>query len=214
LDVYRSDEEQIDALRKWWGENGKSAIAGVILGLSAIYGWRGWQDYKIEQAEAASELYQQMVIAIRDDKNVNNAKESANKILTEYESTAYSIFANLTLAKLSVDEKDFDSAAAHLNWALENNSEQSIEHLIRKRLALVLIAQDKLGAALTLLDVKNRGEFAASYDELRGDILHLQDDITGARDAYQLAITKTKSANGNISVLELKMDDLGRKELK
>ncbi len=98
MDVYQSDEEQIDALKKWWQENGNSVIAGVILGLTAIFGWRGWQDYKIEQAEAASELYQQMVIAVRDDKNAKNAKETANNILAEYESTAYSVFAKLTLA--------------------------------------------------------------------------------------------------------------------
>ncbi len=53
MDVYRTDEEQVEALRKWWLENGKSVIAGIVIGFSAIFGWRAWQDHTIVQAEAA-----------------------------------------------------------------------------------------------------------------------------------------------------------------
>jgi len=28
-----NDEEQVEALKKWWSENGKSVVGGVVLGL-------------------------------------------------------------------------------------------------------------------------------------------------------------------------------------
>jgi len=31
LDVYSTEEEQVEAIKKWWNENGKSIIAGIII---------------------------------------------------------------------------------------------------------------------------------------------------------------------------------------
>jgi len=210
LDVYRTDEEQAEAIRKWWDENGKSVVAGIVLGLAAVYGWRGWQDYNIEQAEAASVIYQEMVVAVRDNENADAAQKTAERIISDYGSTAYALFARLTLAKLAVDENEYVIAEDHLRWALDNNQEDSLEHLIRLRLARVLIAQEKSDAAMTLLDVKAPGQFGSSYDELRGDTLNIRGEIEAARSAYQQAITKKRSLGNDISVLEMKLDDLGR----
>ncbi len=214
MDVYRTDEEQAEAIKKWWAENGKSIVVGIFIGLAAVYGWRWWQDYKIEQAEAASEIYQEMVVAVRDDKNADAAQKTAERIISDYGSTAYALFTKLTLAKLAVDEKEYVIAEDHLRWALDNNHEDSLEHLIRLRLARVLIAQEKSDAAMTLLDVKAPGQFGNGYDELRGDIFNLRGDSEAARSAYQQAITKKRSLGNDISLLEMKLDDLGRLELQ
>ena len=48
-----TDEEQVEALKKWWRENGKSVVGGVVLGLALVGGWRGWQYY--EQTRAVLE---------------------------------------------------------------------------------------------------------------------------------------------------------------
>jgi predicted negative regulator of RcsB-dependent stress response len=31
LDVYNTEEEQVEAIKKWWNENGKSIITGIII---------------------------------------------------------------------------------------------------------------------------------------------------------------------------------------
>ena len=31
MDVYKTEEEQVEAIKKWWQENGKSIIAGVVI---------------------------------------------------------------------------------------------------------------------------------------------------------------------------------------
>ena len=40
---YQTEEEQIEALKRWWKENGKSIIAGLVLGIGSIGGYRYWQ---------------------------------------------------------------------------------------------------------------------------------------------------------------------------
>ena len=41
MDVYKTEEEQVEAIKKWWNENGKSIIVGIVVGITAIFGWRG-----------------------------------------------------------------------------------------------------------------------------------------------------------------------------
>ena len=43
MDIYASEEEQVQAIKKWGKENGPGIIAGLILGLGALFGWRYWQ---------------------------------------------------------------------------------------------------------------------------------------------------------------------------
>jgi len=162
LDIYQTEDEQVEALKKWWQENGKSAIFGVLLGLMAIFGWREWNDYKIEQATAASQLYQQMIQASREGSS-DTLSDTAKKIGNNYKDTAYAVFAKLATAKLSVADDELESAVVDLRWALDNTSQDSLSHVITLRLIHVLIAQNKLGEAKALLaPASDSGEFAGS----------------------------------------------------
>ena len=40
---YETEEEQIEALKDWWRENGNSLLIGVAVALVAVFGFRGWQ---------------------------------------------------------------------------------------------------------------------------------------------------------------------------
>ncbi len=212
MDIYQTEDEQVEALKKWWQENGKSALFGVVLGLMAIFGWREWKEYHVEQAAAASQVYQQMVIAWREDKPEAVSK-NANEIASRYQSTAYAVFAKLALAKLAVNDGDLKSAASHLQWALDNTSRDSLRHVISLRLARVLTGLNRLAEAKALITGKaDRGEFRLSYQELEGDILRLEGDIAAAREAYETALNEAQISGQDTVILEMKLDDLGRVE--
>ena len=36
MDIYQTEDEQVEALKKWWEENGKSVIFGLCIGVVAI----------------------------------------------------------------------------------------------------------------------------------------------------------------------------------
>ena len=209
MSEHRTEEEQAEALKKWWRENGISIVAGVVIGITAIFGWRGYNENLARQAEAASTLYEQMLIASRanDSENVN---VYAKRILEDYESSSYAIFATLMLAKLSAEAGDLDQAETHLNWVLKNTSQEEFKHIARLRLARVLISADKLDVASKTLNINNTGDFSPRYEELRGDIFVKQDKTEEARQAYQKALANSAAAEGGQSVLQMKLDDLGR----
>jgi len=211
VDIY-TEEQQAEQLKQWWQENGKSVIAGIVLGLAAIFGWRWWQAEQIVQAEAASVIYQQMLSATNAG-DAAGASEAAEQVLAKQGTGTYAVFAKLLLAKQALADKDMLGAEEHLRWALKKNRLESLGHDIRLRLARVLVAESRLDEALSLLEIRNRGAYSGSYDELRGDILALQGDLDAARGAYQQAQTKFRTAGADTAILEIKLDDLGRVEL-
>lgn len=209
MDVYKTEEQQIESLRGWWKENGTSVVLGIILGLGAIFGWRAWQAHRIALAESASSLYQEM-IAKAHESNAKAAGDTGSRIIEEYPGTGYAVFAALMLARFSVDSGDLDSAAAHLDWAADHNSDPSLGREIRLRSARVRFAQDRYDDALALLDDGDGGEFAGSYDHLRGDIEFRRGNVEAARSAYERALAGARSRGVDAAILESKLDNLGR----
>jgi predicted negative regulator of RcsB-dependent stress response len=207
VDVYRTEEEQVEAIKAWWRENGRSAVFGVVLGLAAIFGWRGWQAWETARAEAASALYEEMLGAMRDGKP-GEAGKAGEKLASEYAGTAYAVFARLTLAGLAVDAKDLAAAAEHLRKALEHNEDPALETEISLRLARVLAARSEFDAALALItNPATTDSYRAAIDELRGDIEAARGNLDAAREAYGKARSGATGAPDEL--LELKLESLG-----
>lgn len=214
MEGYRTDEEQIEHLKKWWEENGKSIIGGIALGLIAIFGWRGWQDHLVVQGEIASDLYEQMATDVREEKGNDTEIEAiADQLTQDYKSTPYSTFSSLLQAREAVEKDDIESAKTHLQWALDNTKNDEFRHLARLRLSRLLLVEGDKDAALSLLEKGNAGKFASNYHELRGDILLQQGDTKAAEDAYTQALATQNSIRGNQSVVQMKLDDLGVNQL-
>ena len=68
MEVYLSEQEQIEAIKKWWKENGTAIITGLVLGVAALSGWKYWQSRQQAIAENASTAYQEMLELLAEDK--------------------------------------------------------------------------------------------------------------------------------------------------
>ena len=70
MELYDSEEQQVEAIKDWWKENGKAVIFGAVIGLGGLFGWRYYQDSVVEAREAASESYTTVISAL-DAKGVD-----------------------------------------------------------------------------------------------------------------------------------------------
>ncbi len=213
--VDRTEEEQIEAIKQWWDENGKSILIGIAVALAAIFGYQGWQNRVQTTGEAASAIYEDMTAAIVMDSPFATMTEEqrstgrflANQLKTDYADSAYAKFAALFLAKLAVDEENFTTARDELNWALDSGLDESLDVLTRIRLARVQLALGESEAALESLANVEPGEHRPSYEEVRGDIYMTLGDKTLAREAYQRALVGVEDARSR-PMLQMKLDDL------
>ena len=207
MDVYSTEQEQIEAIKKWWSENGKSAVFGVVLGLGAIFGWRTWQEYIIAQTEAASEIYQQsLVSASQDDRD--QAREQAMRVINDYSDTGYVVMARLVHAYVDSLDSDYDGAEEQLRLALDATENETIKQEINLRLARIYITNNKLSEAMSVLESVPHESFSSQYHELKGDIYVQQGDIVNARQSYQQAIDDAQSTAFDTSLLNLKINSL------
>lgn len=203
--VAYSDEEQLDALKRWWSENGTSVMAGVVLGIGGLLGWRGWTAYQENQAKAASTYYSVLHAAAKQN-DAEAVTNNAEVLQDDYASTPYAVLAALEMAKLKGQSGDLESAAEQLRWALDHGAQDSLRNVARIRLARVLTAQGKTDEALELLAVSLPASYTPLVEEIRGDAFVAQGKIEKARKAYDRAII---GASGNIDYLRMKRDDLG-----
>ena len=42
MDAFETEEQQVEALKKWLNEYGMSIIIGLVLGLGGLFGYRYW----------------------------------------------------------------------------------------------------------------------------------------------------------------------------
>lgn len=208
MDTFRSEEEQVEALKRWWDENGRSTLIGIALAVVAAFGWQGWQEYRQEQREGASDIYQQLLQAAagagQSPARQGEAERLAGRLKADFAGTTYAQFAGLQLARLAVTEGDLAAAESELRGVLaEADSGGDIALVARQRLARVLAAGGDTDGALALLEMSGHNPYQAAYALARGDILLAAGRDRDALQAYQLARQLESEVPGQIQLATL-----------
>ncbi|MEJ2344279.1 MAG: tetratricopeptide repeat protein [Gammaproteobacteria bacterium] len=208
MDVYATDDEKVEQLKKWWKENGRSLVIGVVIGLAVLIGWRTWSHYRTGQAEQASDTYAALMAALSRNDN-ETALADGERIVSNFSSTPYAALSALALARVRLEQGELTAARTELQWALDHSDMEAVRHIARLRLGRVMLAQGDDAAALKLIAaVKDPGSFASQYDELAGDIYVKQGKPQQARAAYQKAMDSLGAGAAQRPLLEMKLDDV------
>ena len=216
MDAYRTEEEQIEAIKGAWAKYGNSVVTGVLAAVSVVFAYKWWDASNIEQAEAASDAYEQVIEAQQaafaegaSDEDQTNLVSLANALVENHDGSTYALMTSLLLAKLDVEKGELDSGAKHLQWVIDQKPNEGIALTAKVRLAKVYIAQEKLDEALGLIEGQASASHKVSIEELKGDIYRLKNELDKARTAYQLAASAAKSNGGFVNpLLQMKIDDL------
>lgn len=209
MDVYTTEEQQVEAIKKWWHDNKLSIIGGVIIGIAALWGGRTWIAGQHAHAEAASDAYQIMMSKLQGGA-LEEAAADGSTLLGQFSDTPYAALASLALARIKVEQGDPAAASSHLNWALNNTEQEELKKVATLRLAELRLAQgDTAGALSQLNTIAAPGSFAALYEQLKGDILVAEGKVDQAREAYVRALAAMAPSAPGRRLLQIKLDDLG-----
>jgi predicted negative regulator of RcsB-dependent stress response len=212
-----TEEEQIEALKRWWDENGKQVVLAIVLTVGGYFGWQAWTDHVDDQTAAASLVYQEMLDnmdgAVPGD-TLGADKQAEISLLAEtlkqdYSNTQYAFYAALIKAKLAVESTDLTAAAVELQWAVDNADETVNENIARLRLARVEAAAGNLDTALQLVQGVDAGELKSAFDEAKGDFYQQQGNAGAAYSAYEAAMMSIDAGNSSASqLLQLKISQV------
>lgn len=204
MEIYENENDQMEAVKRFFAENGKALVVGVVLGIGALVGWRYWNSHQNDSAMASSLEYQNVTSAVRADQPATLS--AAEKFASETKNI-YGALASLELAQKYVDNNDLTKAAAQLQQGLASTSDANLQAVINMRLARIQIQQKQADAALkTLETIKGEG-WVAIVADLRGEALLSKGDKNGARDAWTKG-TQTDASPALREMMQMKINNL------
>lgn len=208
FNIDHSEEEQVEALKRWWKNYGPSLVVGIALGGALIAGNKWWQSHKLEQAETGSAAYATFLKAYEGNR-IEDTMKLGESLIKEHSTSSYSDLARLILAKIAYEKGKPDETKNHLEAVLDNTYDAGLKNTARLRLARVLESEGKLDQALSVItDVSDTGGFEADYAELKGDLLLAKGNKADARKAYSDAVANAGNTD-YARILKLKLANLG-----
>ncbi|MGL5046731.1 MAG: tetratricopeptide repeat protein [Shewanella sp.] len=205
MEIYSTEEQQVDAIKQFWKDYGNSILIGAVVGLGGLYAWNYYSDVKVAQAEEASKAFQKLTTTSIDEAAMLAGAAEFSK---SHDQKGYQALLELIVAKTAVEAKDYPKAIDALNKVIAAKPGAGLDVIATLRLARVQAEQGQIDAALASLDKITDKAFFAQRDELKGDFLVRQGEVDKAKTAYQAAMD-----NGGVVIspaLKIKLDSLSK----
>ena len=202
------EQEQLDQLKHFWSQYGNLITWLLIVVLSSVAAWNGYQYWQRKQAAQAAALFDEMGKSISAG-DMAMAQRTFSDMKERYPGTAYAQQAALALAKLASDTGQADTAKAALQWVAEKSSDEGYVGIAQLRLANLQFAAKDYEQALRTLDTVKGDAFAALVADRRGDIYMQQGLREQAKTAYALAYQKLEERSQYRRLVQVKLNALG-----
>jgi len=203
MEVYQTEEEQIEQIKKFWKEYGRAIIFTVVLFSLAMFAFRWWQQHQVLIGNQASMVYENVLIAMERDAT-SDVEAHTNDLIQNYTKTPYADLAQFILAKQDIHNGKPKEALERFNWVLDNASNKSIRQIARNRAAKLLLSDKKYQEAMKMLEKVDDSAFNPMVNEIKGDIFLAKGERSQARQSYAQAYRDLP----NRPVLKMKLDDL------
>jgi predicted negative regulator of RcsB-dependent stress response len=216
--INAAEEETIESLKKWWDENGKQLMLAVVVVVGGYGSWTLWQGSKTASADAASDLYEEVLSLAVAEQGGSISDEDAAQIIAlaselrdDHSNTIYARYSSLFSAQQQVMNGDLDAAEGSLRWIIENpltglfiEQDDGLILTANLRLGRVLLAKGDNDGALEVISSLAPKTFEAGYAELQGDVYVAMGRTVEARESYLAA----QQAGSNSDGLRMKLDNL------
>jgi len=205
MEGYETEEQQVDAIKGWWKENGNTLMIAAVVGLAGLWGWRFYNASAITAQEVASQAYSDVLVKFE--------KEGGEAILADLttfvennQDNSYGVLAALLLAKEAIVQKDFALAKTQFVQLQSQNEYAPLDAVINLRLARVETQLGEYQQALKTVALIDDASFLAKASQVKGVIFLKQGNLEKARSAFQDAVN---ASQGKVDpILQLQLDDL------
>jgi predicted negative regulator of RcsB-dependent stress response len=200
MERYETEEQQVEAIKGFWKENGTAIIVGIGIGLAGLFGWQQYNDMVIEDKETQSIAFQRILESIDSEDGMLKA-EAFTK---EHSDSGYALLTSLVAAQKAVEDKDFDAAKLHLNMAVSNSPNVAVADLAKIRLARVESQLGDTAGALATLDSVQSISYRDQVQEVKGDIYVATKEFDKAKAAYDAVLAEQPQNR----IVEMKLSNL------
>ncbi len=201
------EQEQLDALKAWWRQNGQLVMLAAGVAFAGMIGYQGWNYYQHQQSLKASAQYESLLQV--DIKDIKQVRSVSGQIMDKYNGTPYAARAALMAARANYESGDAKSARAQIEWAMSHTNEDAVKSIAQLQLAGLQIEDKKYDEALKTLKEQHDPAYDGLFADLKGDILVAQGKPAEAKKAYAEALKKLDEKGRFRKLTEQKLDALG-----
>lgn len=205
MDVYSTEEEQMDAVRRFLKENGKAIAIGVVIGLGGLFAWRYWSSHQANSLVQASVQYEKLSATLTD-KSSSADLAAVEKFIADNKNS-YGVFATLRLAEQYVKNAEYEKAAAQLKQVPSLTKDENLQAVSALRLARIQLQLKQFDDGIKTLESVKAPGWVAQAHEIRGDILLSKGDAKGARQEYSAGIESSDNQSLR-TLLDIKLNNI------
>lgn len=207
MSIYMTEDEQLEAIKKWWNRYNGIVIVSVSVVMLVISGWRYWDWHEQKIRQLASNTYEHLMLSFSNH-DTKGVRSYANQLLTDYGQTVYADAARLTLAKLYVERANYPKAHAELSKVAEHSKMPTLKQVAKIRLARLLVAEKSYEKALNELAGVTDLVYMPVVNELKGDIYAATGRNPQAVSFYREALNEVQAKGLANLFLEMKTNEL------
>ena len=207
MSVYMTEEEQLQAIKKWWLRYNTPILVVLSLIMLAVAGYRYWNWHEEKRLTQASTAYDHLMVSFSEHHN-KEVRSYANQLIKNYDQTVYADAARMTLAKLYVEKEDNKRAIDLLGAVVSNSKVPALKQVAKIRIARLLVSQKSYDQALNELSVVDDNAYMTIVNELKGDIFVEKGEYQQAMTSYKMAIEEAKTHGIGNLFLEMKTNEL------
>lgn len=205
MNTYMTEDEQVEAIKRWWSNYGNHVLSVVLIILLAVVGTKWYRQHRYSIKSQASTSYEQLIqqFSAGDETGVT---AQSQYLVTNYPDTVYAEGSALMLARLAVYQGKPDEAIKQLQWVNTHADLPALKQVARLRLARLYSMQKKFDDAFSILNDVIDPSFLMLVHETKGDIYMAQGKRGQAREQYELAIKELPKDNVVSPELKMKLN--------
>lgn len=217
MDVYKTEEEQLESIKNWFKKNGNGIVVGIVF-IVVFFGGRSFWTSHMQDDHEQVYVHFETVSELRDTALTDKESDEAFKayvngidgLKTAKPEHALTHLAVLKVAADFVEKAFWDDAESELRWLQEQKIEPALDSLVVFRLAQVLFQKEQFDAALALIaDITMQNDdYLPRLKELEGDVYIQKEQPVKALKSYQEAAVANTEKGLTSVALQWKIDDL------
>lgn len=207
MSVYMTEEEQLEAIKKWWSKYNNLITIALSVILIVFAGFKYWNWHQDKINTQASNAYERLMLAFSNQDN-QSVQAYASQLINSYGKTVYADAARLTLAKLFVTDDNYQKAKENLDYVANYSKMLPLKQVAKIRMARLFAAEKAYDKALAQLAKVDDSAYMPVINELKGDIYTATGQYQQAIASYKEAITEVRTNGMGNLFLEMKTNEL------
>ena len=205
MEVYTTEEQQVDAIKKWCKKYLKWVVVLLVIIFVAIL-VKTLYHHSISKDNLISvDKFEVIYNKLQNDEVSNVAIKNAKNYI-ENNKNEYSSLLNLNLSKIYVERKNYNEAINSLNWIINNSSDANLLNIAKVRLARLYIFNSKFDLAKEIIGTIKSQSWRLQKTILMGDLYSKENKLDLAKKEY----LKAKKINPNVPLINIKINNLNK----